>query len=164
VRKTPEVEAFWETFKATTGVTHHEYVVASFGDTPDTEDDLASLVVSGTKRATASLLRYYAGGDEPLPRVGDLAVVVDGNGVPRCIYRITQVDVQPLSAVDDRFAWDEGEGDRTLAWWMEAHRAFFMRQAAREDFLFHNEIDVVLERFEVVWPAEIADRPSAPLL
>jgi len=158
VRKTPEVEAFWETFKATTGVTHHEYVVASFGDTPDTEDDLASLVVSGTKRATASLLRYYAGGDEPLPRV------VEGNGVPRCIYRITQVDVQPLSAVDDRFAWDEGEGDRTLAWWMEAHRAFFMRQAAREDFLFHNEIDVVLARFEVVWPAEIADRPSAPLL
>ncbi len=158
MRKTPEVEAFWETFKATTGVTHHEYVVASFGDTPDTEDDLASLVVSGTKRATASLLRYYAGGDEPLPRV------VEGNGVPRCIYRITQVDVQPLSAVDDRFAWDEGEGDRTLAWWMEAHRAFFMRQAAREDFLFHNEIDVVLARFEVVWPAEIADRPSAPLL
>lgn len=158
MQKTPEIGSFWETFKAATGVAHDAYVLVAFGDDPAMQDELAGLVVSGTKRATASLLRDYATGDEPLPRVGDLALVVDGNGAPRCIYRITQVDVTPLSAVDDRFAWDEGEGDRTLAWWLKAHRAYFTRQAAREHFLFTDEIDVVLERFEVVWPSEIADR------
>ncbi len=163
MQTTPEIEAFWETFKAAAGVTHNEYVVVSFGDTPAMEDNLAALVGRGTKRATASLLRDYVGGDEPMPRVGDLALVVDGSRAPCCIYRITRVDVTPLSAVDERFAWDEGEGDRTLAWWMDAHHAFFRRQAAREDFLFHDEIEVVLERFEVVWTAEVADcLPASP--
>jgi len=163
VQKTPEVDAFWHTFTATVDGLPPEYVVVSFGDTPAMQDALADLVASGTKRATTSLLRDYATGDEPVPRVGDLAVVVDGTGAPCCIYRVTQVDVKPLSAVDDHFAWDEGEGDRTLAWWMDAHRAYFTRQAAREQILFHDEIEVVLERFEVVWPADVADRTLASL-
>jgi uncharacterized protein YhfF len=163
VQKTPKIAAFWDTFKAAVGLTHDEYAVTSFGDTPAMEDDLADLVVSGVKRATASLLRYYSEGDEPLPRIGAFALVVDGTGAPRCIFRITHVDVKPLSAVDARFAWDEGEGDRGLAWWMAVHRAFFTRQAARDNFIFHDEIEVVLERFEVVWPAEVADRTHASL-
>jgi uncharacterized protein YhfF len=161
MQQTAEIKAFWDSFKGATGETNNQYSVVRFGDTPDMENELADLVISGAKRATASLLHYYSSRDEPMPRVGDLALVVDGRGLPRCIYRVTQVDVKPLSAVDDRFAWDEGEGDRSLAWWMEAHRSFFARQAARDNFHFHDEIDVVLERFEVVWPGDVADSAHA---
>jgi uncharacterized protein YhfF len=67
----------------------------------------------------------------------------------------------PLIGVDGAFAWDEGEGDRTRASWLDNHRRYFSRQAAREGFVMHDGIATVFERFEVVWPPEIADRRLA---
>jgi uncharacterized protein YhfF len=58
--------------------------------------------------------------------------------------------------VDESFAWDEGEGDRTRADWIAGHRAYFTRQAAREGFEFSDETPLVFERFVVVWPREAA--------
>src|SRR6267378_1319643 len=63
-----------------------------------------------------------------------------------------------LNSVDERFAWDEGEGERTRDWWLSAHRRFFGRRAAAQGFQMHDEIETMFERFEVVWPPEIADR------
>ena len=31
-----------------------------------------------------------------------------------------EVMIKPLSEVDEAFAWDEGEGDRTRDWWLAA--------------------------------------------
>ena len=91
-------------------------------------------------------------------RVGDYVVVVDGAGTPRCIWRSTDIEIKPLISVDDQFAWDEGEGDRSRDWWLDAHRWFFQRQAEREGFSMHDDIETVFERFEIVWPLSVADR------
>jgi uncharacterized protein YhfF len=79
-------------------------------------------------------------------------VVVDSAGRPRCIWRTTEVTVKPLAEVDDAFAWDEGEGDRTRASWLANHRAFFGRQAATQGFVVTDAEPTVFERFRVVWP------------
>ena len=50
-----------------------------------------------------------------------------------------------------------GEGDRTRDWSMAAHRRYFGRQASREGFQFDDDILTVFERFDVVWPLDIAD-------
>jgi hypothetical protein len=63
------------------------------------------------------------------------------------------VRTSPFSLVDAAFAWDEGEGDRSLAWWQRAHRDFFQRQCERAGVPFSEDLPVVLERFELVWPA-----------
>jgi hypothetical protein len=42
---------------------------------------------------------------------------------------------------------------------MKAHVEYFEREAARDGFEMHAEIETVLERFEVVWPREVADAP-----
>jgi hypothetical protein len=49
-----------------------------------------------------------------------------------------------------------------LEWWLSAHRRFFGRQAAAQGFRMHDEIETIFERFEIVWPPEIADvsRPA----
>ena len=155
--KPPAVRDFWAAFRRASGASDDDYDVVAFGDGPAMADELAELVVSGPKRATAGLLRDFAPGREPMPRVGGHAVVVDGRGVPRCVWETTEVTVKPLSAVDARFAWDEGEGDRTLAGWLDGHRRYFIRQAAREGFEFRDDIETVFERFKLVWPPELAD-------
>ena len=115
-------------------------------------DRLARLVIAGIKRATASLVRDYGDGREPMPKPGDFVMILDGEGRPRFIWRTTELMIKPLSEVDEAFAWDEGEGDRTRDWWLDAHRRYFARQAIREGFEIDHAILTVFERFEVVWP------------
>ncbi|MFM0290019.1 ASCH domain-containing protein [Paraburkholderia megapolitana] len=157
--KTPQSDAFWRAYASHAGIGPTSYEVVSFGDSAEMANELAELVVAGTKRATASLARYYAQAPDTLPKPGDYVVLVDGDGVPCAIWRTTEVTVKPLIAVDDRFAWDEGEGDRSRAFWLDAHRAFFGAQAAEDSFDMHDQIDTVFERFEIVWPPAIADVP-----
>jgi len=155
--KTPETDAFFEAFRAATGAPVDGYDLTFFGDSPAMNDELCDLILAGTKRATAMLLRDVTDAGEPMPVVGGFFVVVDGAGRPRCVCRTTDVTVKPLEETDDAFAFDEGEADRTLAWWLKSHRAYFARQAAREGFEMHDRIETILERFTVVWPPELAN-------
>ena len=160
MEKTPSTNDFWTEFVTAIGTAAADYTVVAFGDTAAMADELVALVISGRKRATASLLRDYAAGVEPLPQVGDFVVVVDGGGRPRCIWRTTEVTVKPLIDVDDAFVWDEGEGERTRDWWLSAHRAYFAAQAEREGFRMRDTIETVFERFEILWPPDVADLTS----
>ena len=153
--RTAATDAFWRAFRDASGLDHDRYEVVAFGDSPSMIDELAGLVVIGRKRATASLLRGYQ--TEPVPAVGDWAVVVDGDGRPLCIYRVTEIRIGPLSSVDGRFAYDEGEGDRSRATWLAGHHAVFNRWAAAGGFAMHDDIETVFERFAVAWPPSLAD-------
>jgi len=125
--------------------------ITSFGDSADVQNRLVELVVVGTKRATAALLRSYRDEGQQIPQAGDLFVVVDGAGVGRCLCRTVRVEIKPFKDVDADFAADEGEGDRTLGYWRAVHRAFFEREGLREGFTFTEELAVVLERFELLY-------------
>jgi uncharacterized protein YhfF len=102
--KTATTEAFWHDFVRHAGLGSADYQVVAFGDSSGMATELAALVVAGTKRATASLMHDYADGRLPLLALGDFVVVVDGAGVPRCIWRTTEIVIKPLNAVDARFA------------------------------------------------------------
>lgn len=157
--RSAEVLAFWAAFRAASAVEHDRYDVIAMGNGPALADELGALIVKGRKRATVSLARDYADGSVAHPAVDDHVVVVDGRGAPLCIWRTTEITVQALDAVDDRFAWDEGEGDRSRAFWLAAHRSYFGAQALREGFLLAEDEPTVFERFTVVWPPSAADPP-----
>jgi uncharacterized protein YhfF len=155
-------EEFWRGYCEATGLDHDDYDVVAFGDGPTMASELAELTVAGTKRATAGLVRQFGPDGEPPPVVGGYVVLLDGADRPRAIWRTTEVRVGPLNSVDERFAWDEGEGERTREWWLAAHRRFFGRSAAAQGFRMHDEIETVFERFEIIWPPEIADVSALP--
>lgn len=159
------VEAFWERFASATGVTA-DFDAWAFGDenTPDLAYELAYLVLHGPKRATTGLYED-AVADNEMPTVGGYSVVLDGSGAPVCIIRTTEVDIVPFGQVDDGYAWDEGEGDRSLAFWRQAHIDFF----AQSGHTLQDDTLVVLERFELVWPppdevGEVEDPPGDELV
>ncbi|MGL5865803.1 MAG: MBL fold metallo-hydrolase [Dermatophilaceae bacterium] len=135
--------------------------IECFGDSPAGADQLIGDVVAGTKRATAGLVAAYLHDDDALPRVGEHWVACDGAGQPRVVLRTIELRVGPLHSVDERFAWDEGEGDRTLTSWREAHRHFFQRECGRVGVAFSDDVEVCFERFDVVWPPELASEPSS---
>ena len=143
------IEAFWLAFVTATGV-DGPYEAWAFGDRslPDLATELALLVRDGPKRATAGLASDYEDENEPLPEVGDLSVILDGEGSPVCVIRTTAIETRRLGDVDEAFAWDEGEGDRTLEWWRRAHLWFFQQQGTPID----DDTLMVLEHFELLWP------------
>ena len=145
---------FWNAFATATRASGKRFVIMQFGDSKSLADELAASVIAGTKRGTASLRRDFTSLGLPLPKLGDLGIVVDGNREPCCIVRIAEVNVKPMRDVDERFAANEGGGDGSLSWWMSSHERYFRRQVARESFPVNADTEVVLERFEVVWPPE----------
>jgi uncharacterized protein YhfF len=146
------VEAMWASYVAGSGYDGPLVTAFAFGDSAEMADELGLLVLHGPKRATAGLLQTFEAENEPLPQIDDRSIVLGGDGQSLAVMRTTDLRVGPLSSVDDRFAWDEGEGDRTRAWWLKAHTGFFTRQCVAMNLTFSDDIPVVFERFELVWP------------
>jgi uncharacterized protein YhfF len=144
------IEEFWSEFVEATGIDGPHRASAFADSIPDLATELALLVRDGPKRATAGLSSDYEDDTEvgPMPSVGDLNIILDGAGSPVCVIRTTEVVIRPFGDVDEAFAWDEGEGDRTLSWWRQAHQWYFSEQGAPIE---ENTL-MVLERFELLWP------------
>ena len=117
--------ALWRAYLAGLPPDHPHWTVRitefSFGDSPAMADELAALVVSGRKQATATLAIQFAVEGAALPAVGDVSIVTRADGAPVAAIETTDVRVVPFDAVDAEFAHAEGEGDRSLAWWRAAH-------------------------------------------
>ena len=108
-------------------IRNEQYAAERFGDSPQMADKLGALVVSGTKTATCSAFWEWEAEGSTLPEIGQKSIVLGGNGDPLCIIETTEVKVRPYNEVDARFACEEGERDRSLEYWREAHRRFFSR-------------------------------------
>jgi uncharacterized protein YhfF len=134
-----------------------EHPAECFGDSRELADELIDLVLHGPKRATAGLVADFAAEGQLLPRIGGHWIACDGAGVPRAVLRSAELRIGPIETVDDSFAWDEGEGDRTRDDWLRGHRRYFQRTCAARGERFTEEHEVVFERFQVVWPLEVAD-------
>ncbi|MCY9852801.1 ASCH domain-containing protein [Vibrio mediterranei] len=112
----------------------------------------AKLINEGIKTASCSLKAGYEIEQEPLPQVGRLSVVLDWDQNPICIIKLISVEVCPFNQVSGAFAYAEGEGDRTYQWWKQAHLRFFEWYANELNITFSEYDDLVLERFEKVFP------------
>lgn len=146
------LRGFWEEARSAMSLPAEPAGAFAFGDSRELADELAELVVNGPKRATAGLMVGFEHDAQPVPKPGQHWIVLDGRGSPVCIIRTVEVRIGPLSSVDATFAWDEGEGDRTLASWKQAHERYFRRRCAVLGVPFSPDLETAFERFDRVWP------------
>ncbi len=149
------IEAYWQAYLETlpddSPARNEGYEAWAFGDGPEMADALGALVVSGRKTATCSALWELEADGEPVARPGEKSVILDGTDEPLCIIETTGVEIRRFDEVDGRFAHDEGEGDRSLEYWREAHRRFFARTLPEIGRGFAEDMPLVCERFRVVY-------------
>ena len=129
--------------------------VAEFAFPGPLRDELVAAILRGDKTATAGLLAEFEREGEPLPRVGERALVIDSEKRPAAVIETTDVRVVRAADVDLQFAIDEGEGFTSVADWRAAHEAFWhgeeMRAALGEPRVdVTDETLVVAERFRLV--------------
>ncbi|MFJ3958744.1 ASCH domain-containing protein [Arthrobacter sp. NPDC090010] len=116
-------------------------------------DRLVAALLDGSKTSTSSLLSEYRE-NEPLPKVGERAVVVDSAGQPVAVETVTRVEIHALSDVPLDHALAEGEGFGTVREWRHAHEGFWHSQEFREalgDPGFHvtDETEIVCVRMSI---------------
>ena len=112
----------------------------AFGDTPALAAELSDLVLTGRKTATC-----WAVAEGQKTYIGKRMVMLNGSGIPAAIVETVELSKRRFNEVDARFAFDEGEGDRTLDYWREAHRRYFTRRGE-----FAPDMELWCERFRVV--------------
>jgi uncharacterized protein YhfF len=145
-------EQMWAAFRAARGVGEDvRYEAWHFCDNKADADELAQLVVSGVKRATAGALSAYEADGDPIPEIGDFSVITDWEGRPRAIIEATAVEVVPFRDVTADFAATEGEGDGSLEYWRRVHWAAFSRELVTLGREVDEHMLVVCERFDVVF-------------
>ena len=133
------VEAFWQRYLSSCSPPRSRDArpanVTDFGDSKEMADELGRLVQAGIKTATSGLAWGFEQSGEVPPVVGNVEIVVDGSGNPLCVIEITEVVTRPFNTVDEAFAFDYGEGDRTPAWWRQEMWKYYAaesRQYGRE--------------------------------
>jgi uncharacterized protein YhfF len=57
--------------------------------------------------------------------IGKLMVVLDRQGAPKATLKTVELTKRRFDEVDEAFAYDEGEGDRSLRYWREAYAILF---------------------------------------
>ena len=124
------------------------YEAWPFGEAPD---ELADLVVQGTKTATCSAYDLYIINDEPLPKAGDYSVILNSKEEAVCIIKTTKAYVAEFINVSAEHAFKEGEGDRSLEYWRKVHVNFLTNELASVNKSFNENTKVLCEEFEVVY-------------
>jgi uncharacterized protein YhfF len=111
----------------------------SFGSSPDLETRLAALIVAGRKRATVW------NGDHPNETAPGMRWRVTAAGRDVAVIETLSVERRRFDEIDRAFAFEEGEGDRSLLFWRIVHERYFKAEG-----YFAADMPLWCERFRLV--------------
>lgn len=103
-------------------------------------DELVELVLEGKKTATTCLNNIK------VPKVGERSILTFENEKKACIVETKNVIITKFKDVTPKMAYLEGEGDRSLGYYIKTHIDYF--KTINPDF--NDDTEVIFEVFEVV--------------
>lgn len=116
----------------------------SFGDSPEMGNELAELIIQGKKQASCGSFAGFSQEQSP-PRIGSYSIVLDGQQQPVAVIRLMALRLIRFCDMTQSLAEKEGEGDLSLAYWQQSHKAFFEREG-----YFSEDMELVFEEFILV--------------
>ena len=146
------IKTFWQEFCEISKMNPETpYQVWFFGNSSEMAQELAKLVISGKKIATASLVAVNELKPEIAPIIYGYSVVTDFEDNPICVIQTTEIRHLPFDTVNAEFAFDEGEGDQTLEYWREVHWRYFLKEAKELNIEFNEKSLICCERFKLLY-------------
>lgn len=143
------IAEFWDEFLKSTGrdLSTKYYECFYFGFYEALANELLELVLSGKKTATTGSLADYEKENQRIPIPGDLSIVTNWAGEPKCIIETTNVMVMPFKDMTYDICRREGEDD-TLESWRQNHRKALTYGSYEP---FDENMLIVFEDFKVVY-------------
>ncbi|MCC7459741.1 MAG: ASCH domain-containing protein [Proteobacteria bacterium] len=149
----PSVEKMWFDYHSRLGLTSPGNPISDFFSNNEKDtNELAALVNQGVKRATTTALWTIEKKKSVVPVVGDVFVVTDWHKNAVCIVKTTKVSIVSFDEINEKHAYIEGEGDRSLDHWRKVHIEYYKKEFEELGLVFHESMPVVFEEFEKVFP------------
>lgn len=149
------IKQYWNTYASKANLNLETPEAWMFGDgSKEMGDELGQLVVKGLKTGTCSAHCIYEIENEPLPKIGQYDIVLDGSHQPLAIIQYTNVELVKMNEVTAEFAKSEGEGDLSYQYWYDAHVEFFTWVLEQYNLTFSDDLLLVCQTFKLV---DIAD-------
>lgn len=147
-----KIEAYWKQFLQAKGLASNTqyYEAFGFGIEKSTINNLLKLVLEGKKTATASNSFLYEVLQSKEPVVGDLSIVLDGDGNPSCVIETIKITKIKFKDMTYQICKREGE-DENLESWRNNHIDFFSKEAKSLGYEFNEEMIVLFEDFKVIY-------------
>ena len=122
-----------------------------FCDNEKDANDCAQLVVDGVKRATSTSLWWFETYKQPLPKIGDLAIVTNWKGMAKAVIETTKIEKTPFNKINAEYAEIEGEGDKSLAYWNKVHWEYYTREMNEQGEKPTKDMLLICEHFKTVY-------------
>ena len=148
------VEKIWADFIENQPQFQQKVIPESFYFCDNLKDanECADLVLEGTKKATASSLKWFKSNNIEFSKPGDLFIITNWDGVAKAVIQIEKIEFTPYTKITPEFAQIEGEGDKSLAYWKKVHKAYYCREQNIPETEFDENMMIVCEYFKCIYP------------
>ncbi|WP_084024367.1 ASCH domain-containing protein [Vulcanibacillus modesticaldus] len=102
------------------------------------------------KTGTSSSLWSYEYFHEEIPKKGEISIITNWAGRPKCVIETTKVEIVKFNKVTEEFAKTEGEGVN-LEYWRKVHWDFFQKESRITGKLPDENMPIVCENFKVIY-------------
>ena len=150
------IEQFWKEFlnsdRCPANAQSLFQTTYQIGANKEDADHGSTLILTGQKTATSSLIWEFEINNEALPSIGDLCVIENGKGEPVCVVETIWVETIPFAKVDAKFAKEYAEADGTLEDWKKVFGKYYAGVCLSLGKEFTPDTLLVCERFRVIYP------------
>jgi uncharacterized protein YhfF len=150
------IEAFWQAYLLTLPQRERRqryFEAVSWGNSPELEDRIASLIAEGIKTTTSSLLWSQQVYQWPVEQPGDKSIVLDSKKSPVCFIETVRVETRPFNEVDADFVYRYGEGDRTMHFWNHNMWVYYQQECTALGREAASEMPMICQEFKVIYTA-----------
>jgi len=149
------VDRYWEQYLASLPVGSRRLSrcagTCAFGLTSEDARAIAPLVLAGTKTASGALVWSHEVDGTSQPRPGDLWIVTAGPDEPVCVIETIEVHTYLYDEVPKEYAWEGGEGDRSVREWRRMYWEYIVAECTRIGREPTPKAPLAMERFRVVY-------------
>jgi uncharacterized protein YhfF len=128
------------------------YQVRWIGLDDESTRQIFELIAAGDKTGTFTLPWIVERTDQPTPREGEAIILVDFQGEPTMIVRLTEIWQKPFGEITEADTAIDGTPVRSLSVWKPLHTQYWNGLLAPFGLEVADDMPVWMERFELVYP------------
>ena len=155
------LDAFWATARAAcpSAGLPPSYQVRWIGLDAATTGEILGLIRAGDKTGTFTLPWIVAHTDRIEPKAGQCIILIDFDGTPELLLRLTHVYQAAFGAMTNEDTAVDGSPVRDVSIWKPLHTNYWNALLGPYGLAVTHDMPVWVERFELVWD-RVASGPT----
>ena len=129
-----------------------DYEVRWIGLDAESTTEVLDLIRIGDKTGTFTLPWIVERTDQPEPRVGNAIILIDFDGTPSLLVRLTEIEQRPFGRITARHTAIDGTPVRDLGVWKPLHTQYWNAMLAPFSLVVRDDMPVWIEKFELLYP------------